>query len=73
MPAAAATSAPPSTSRKLTKEMLVDFYQRHDPNSIPRIDHILAKYDDDRLIAAFRKKYGEIPTARDIPDDIEDI
>jgi hypothetical protein len=53
--------------------MLVDFYQRHDPNSIPRIDHILAKYDDDRLIAAFRKKYGEIPTARGIPDDIEDI
>jgi hypothetical protein len=46
---------------EVTRDMLLQFYRRHDPAKISDIDAILAHYSQSELHTALLKKYGTVP------------
>ena len=60
---ASAASAPEPTAPWTTKERLIAFYTKYQPEKLDGIDTILEKYagKEDKLFAALVKKYGNEP------------
>jgi hypothetical protein len=46
---------------KTVQEELADFYRRHDPSKVDKVDRLFQKFSFDDIRASVMRKYGSLP------------